>query len=56
MYFGQNQPIKVQIFGSWSARVKNRQISYINFELTNQVLFKFCIIRYTHDIQLLFNF
>ena len=38
--------------GFSSARVKIRQIPHVNFELTSQFLFKFCIILHCHDIKL----
>ena len=35
-----------------SAQAKLRQITYVNFELTSQFLFKFSIILYCHDTKL----
>ena len=46
IYFGQKQPIEVEIFEMF----KIRQIAPVNFELTSQFLFKFCIILGCHDI------
>ena len=44
-YFSQQQPIKVNIFEVSCAQIKIHQISHVNFELTGQCLFKFCIIQ-----------
>ena len=49
IYFGQKQLIKVQIFEILECLGQNFQISHVNFELTNQFLFKFCIILHCHD-------
>ena len=38
-----------------SARVKICQIPHVNFELTSQFLFKFCIILHCHDTKLPYN-
>ena len=42
--FGQSSPLNCKFLGLSSARVKIRQISYVNFETTSQFLFKFFII------------
>ena len=44
IYFGQKEPIKGQIFGTFECSVKIHWILYINFETKDQFLFKFCII------------
>ena len=42
-------PLKCKFWRFSSAPVKIRQILYVNFELTSQFLFKFCIILHCHD-------
>ena len=49
IYFGQKQPIKVQIMRFLSVRVKIHQIHYVNFELAAQFHFEFCIIIHCHE-------
>ena len=44
--------LKCKFLRFLSARVKIRQILHVNFELTNQFLFKFSIIVHCHDTQL----
>ena len=41
-------PLKCKFFRLSSARVKIRQIAYVNFETTNQFLFRFFIILQCH--------
>ena len=43
IYFGQKHPIKVQFLEFLIAQVKIHQILHVNFELTSQFLFNFCI-------------
>ena len=38
------------------ARLKIHQITHVNFELTSQLLFKFCIILHSHDTELPYKF
>ena len=45
----KKSPLKCKFLRFSSAWVK---ISHVNFELTSQFLFKFCIIRHCHDTQL----
>ena len=42
-------PLKCKFFGLSSARVKIREIIRVNFETTNQFLFKFCLILQCHE-------
>ena len=48
----KRSPLKCKFWRFSSAPVKIRQILYVNFELTSQFLFKFCIILQCHDIKL----
>ena len=43
----KRSPLKYKFL---SARVKIHQIPHVNFKLTSQFLFKFCIIHHCHDI------
>ena len=47
--FIKSSQLKCKFLGFLSAQVKICQISCVNFELTNQFLFKFCIIHHCHD-------
>ena len=44
-----SSPLKWQSLRLSNARVKIHQIPHVNFELTSQFLFKFCIILHCHD-------
>ena len=52
IYFGQSNPLKSNVLSLLSARVKICQIRHVNFELTSQFLFNFCILFHCHDTQL----
>ena len=45
----KSSPLKCNFLSFSSAQVKICQIPHVNFELTSQVLFKFCIILHCHD-------
>ena len=45
----KRSPLKCKFLRFSSARVKICQIPHVNFELTSQFLFKFCIILHCHD-------
>ena len=47
--FVKSSPLKCKFLRFLSARVKIRQISHVNFELTSQFIFRLCIILYCHD-------
>ena len=47
--FIKSSLLKCNLLGFLSTWVKNCQIPYVNFELTSQFLFKFCIIFHCHD-------
>ena len=47
---------KWTFLGISSARVKIRQISHVNFEMTSQFLFKYCIILHCHQNNLSMDF
>ena len=47
--FGQEEPIKVQIFSLSTAHMKINQIPYVIFQATSQFSFKFCITLQCHD-------
>ena len=49
MFFGQKNPIKVEIFRLSTARMKINQIPYIIFQVTSQISFKFCNTLHCHD-------
>ena len=49
IYFGQKQPIKVQIFEVFECSSQNLSTSPVSFELKSQFLFNFCIICHCHD-------
>ena len=49
IYFAQKERIKVNIFETLSARVKICQIPHVNFEMTSQSPFKFCITLQCHE-------
>ena len=46
IYFSQKEHIKMRLS---SARVKVHQIPHVNFKMTSQFLYKFCIILHCHD-------
>ena len=48
----KRSPIKCKFLRFSSAPVKICQIPHVNFELTSQFLFKFCIILHCHDTKL----
>ena len=48
--FGQNKPIKVQIFRLATACMKINQILHVICQATTQFFFKFCITLQCHDI------
>ena len=48
----KRSPLKYKFLRFLSARVKLRQIPLVNFELTSQILFKFCIILHCHGSKL----
>ena len=47
--FFKRSTLKWKFLRLSSARVKIRQIPHVNFEMTSQFLFKFCIILHCHD-------
>ena len=49
IYFGQKQPIKVQIFKISECLGQNLVILHVIIELTGQFLFKFSIILHCHN-------
>ena len=49
IYFAQKEHIKLKILRLSHAGFKTRQIHHVNFEMTSQFLFKFCIILHCHD-------
>ena len=49
IYFGSRSQLKSKIFRFLSVWVKIPQIPYVNFQMTSQFLFKFCIILHGHD-------
>ena len=56
IYFGQKQPIKVQIFEIFKCSGHNLSHYSCQFWTDSQFLFNFCIILHCHDAQLPFNF
>ena len=54
--FRQKEPIKVQIFGSLTARMKFNRIPYAILQAISQFSFEFCIALHCHDTQFLWNF
>ena len=56
IFFGQWSPINSKFFKCSSSRVKIHQIPHVNFEMTSQFFFKFCIILHCHETQLLCKF
>ena len=42
LFFGQNEPIKIQILGIVTAPMKINLIPYAIFQTTNQFSFKYC--------------
>ena len=48
-YFGHKEPIKTKVFLDLSARVKICEVPCVNFKMTSQFLFNFCIILLCHD-------
>ena len=54
--FRQTEPTKVQTFRLSTARMKINQVSYVIFQATSLVSFKFCIIFQCHDTKFLWNF
>ena len=48
IYFLQKQPIKVQVFGLSTARVKVHQIPHVIFRTKSQFFFKLCITLQCH--------
>ena len=52
----KNSSLKCIFLRLLSARINIRQIPDVNFGLTSQVLFKFCIILHCHDKELLCKF
>ena len=44
----KKSPLKCKFLRFSSAQVKIRQIPHVNFELSSQLLFKFCIIFHFH--------
>ena len=50
IYFAQKEYIKMKILMRLSsARVKIRQIPHVNFKMTSQFLFRFCVVVHCHD-------
>ena len=47
-YFGQKEPIKVQIFGPFECSGQNSSNCDVNFETASQFLVKLCIIFHVH--------
>ena len=45
----KSSPLKCKFSRFSSAQLKIYQITHVNFELTSQFLFKFCIILHSHD-------
>ena len=56
IYFGQKQPIKVQIFEIFKCSGHNLSHYSCQFWTDSQFQFNFCIILHCHDAQLPFNF
>ena len=56
IYFGERSQLNSKCFRFSSARVKIRQIPHVNFEMTSQFLFKFCIILHCYDTWFLCRF
>ena len=54
--FGQGSPLKSEFFRFLSAPVKIPQIPHVNFEMTSQFLFKFCIILHCYGTWILRKF
>ena len=48
----KGSPLKCKFLRFSSAQVKIHQIPHVNFKLTSQFLFKFCIILHCHDTKL----
>ena len=46
----KSSPLNCKFLRLSSAQLKIYQITHVNFELTSQFLFKFCIILHCHDI------
>ena len=53
IYFAQKEHIKMEIFETLECSGNICQISHVNFEMTSQFLFKFCVILHCHDRYLL---
>ena len=51
----KSSPLRYKFFIFSSARVKIRQITHVNFGMTSQSPFKFCIILYCHDKYVIFS-
>ena len=49
IYLGQKDLIKVQIFETFECSIQVLSKCGLNFEITSQFLFKFCIILHCHD-------
>ena len=47
----KRSPLKSKFLRFSSAQVKTHQVPHVNFELTSQFIFNFCIIMYCHDTQ-----
>ena len=56
IYFGQRNQLKSEFFRFPSVRVKICQIPLVNFQVTSQFLFKFCIILHCHGYHSSVNF
>ena len=54
--FRQKELIKVQIFGTLTARMKFNRIPYAILQAMSQFSFEFCIALHCHDTQFLWNF
>ena len=52
----KTKSLKCNFFRFLSALAKTCQILHVNFELTSQFLFKYCIILHCHDAKLHVNF
>ena len=52
IYFDQRSQLKRKFFWFLRARVKIRQIPQVNFEITSQLIFRFCIILHCYDTYL----
>ena len=56
IYFGQRSQLKSKCFGFLSIWVKICQVPHVNFQMTSQFHFKFCIILHCHFINSSVNF